>query len=158
GFNVDAIDPVREMVDATRVRAETYKLEERVRTKLGNVYSLPFSNNTFKIVIAMGVLPWLPSIELPLREMNRVLAYGGYLIITLDNCWSVRWLVEPLTNPLIRPGKELFKRALRQFGYKQSSAPWYPTRNRYVDAALENEGFQKLLGRTSGFGPFTCLN
>jgi ubiquinone/menaquinone biosynthesis C-methylase UbiE len=158
GLSVDAIDPVQEMVDATRARAATHKVEERVRTKIGDAYSLPFSDNAFKIVIAMGVLPWLPSIESPLREMNRVLANGGYLIVTLDNRWSLRWLVEPLTNPLITPGKELLKRALRQFGYKQPSAPWYPTANRHVDAVLDNAGFQKLSGTTSGFGPFTCLN
>jgi ubiquinone/menaquinone biosynthesis C-methylase UbiE len=158
GLSVDAIDPVQEMVDATRARAETHKVEDRVRTKIGDVYSLPFSDNTFKIVIAMGVLPWLPSIESPLREMNRVLANGGYLIVTLDNRWSLRWLVEPLTNPLVTPGKELLKRALQQFGYEQPGAPWYPTANGYVDAVLDSTGFQKLLGMTSGFGPFTCLN
>jgi len=158
GFSVDALDPVQEMVDATRARAEKHKLEDRVRTKIGDAYSLPFNDNTFMIAIAMGVLPWLPSIELPLREMNRVLRNGGYLIVTLDNRWSLRWLVEPLTNPLITPGKELLKRALRRFGHERPGAPWYPTANGYVDAVLDNTGFQKLLGTTSGFGPFTCLN
>jgi ubiquinone/menaquinone biosynthesis C-methylase UbiE len=158
GFRVDAIDPIQEMVDATRARSETHKVEERVRTKIGDVYSLPFSDNTFMIVIAMGVLPWLPSIAPPLREMNRVLANGGYLIVTLDNRWSLRWFVEPLTNPLVTPGKALLKRVLRRFGHERPGAPWYPTANGYVDAVLDSTGFQKLSGMTSGFGPLTCLS
>jgi len=158
GLRVDAIDPVQEMLDATRVRAETYKVEERVRTKIGDVYSLPFGDDTFNVVIAMGVLPWLSEIESPLREMNRVLVKGGYLIVTLDNRWSLRWLIEPLTNPLITPGKELLKQALRRLGYKQQDAPWYPTTKPHVDAVLANADFEKLSGMTSGFGPFTCLS
>ena len=157
GLSVDAVDPVQEMVDATRARADIHKVEEMVRTKIGDAYSLPFGDNTFKLVIAMGVLPWLPSIESPLREMNRVLTNGGHLIVTLDNRWSLRWLVDPLTNPLIMPGKELLKRALQRFGYERPVAPWYPTANGYVDVVLHNAGFQKLSGTTFGFGPFTCL-
>jgi ubiquinone/menaquinone biosynthesis C-methylase UbiE len=158
GFSVDAIDPVQAMVDATRARAEKHKVAERVRTKIGDVYSLPFNDNTFLITLTMGVLPWLPSIEPPLHEMNRVLQPGGYLIVTLDNHWSLRWLLDPVTNPVIMPGKELLKRVLRWFGHERPGAPWYPTANWYVDAVLENTGFQKLLGMTSGFGPFICLN
>jgi ubiquinone/menaquinone biosynthesis C-methylase UbiE len=158
GFRVDAVDPIQAMVDATQSRAEQHHLSNRLQTKVGDIYSLPFNDNSFLIALAMGVLPWLPSIEPPLHKMNRVLQPGGYLIITLDNRWSLRWLLDPVTNPVIMPGKELLKRVLRWFGHERSGAPWYPTSNRYVDAVLHNTGFQKLIGITSGFGPFTCFN
>ncbi len=158
GYSVDAIDPVPEMVDATRARAKEHNVEHRVRSNLGDVYCLPFSENRFTIVIAMGVLPWLPSIEPPLREMARVLRDGGYLIVTLDNRWSLRWLVEPLTNPLMTPGKDFIKRTLRRFGHERPGAPWYPSSRATVDAVLNTTGFEKALSMTLGFGPFTCLN
>ena len=158
GYSVDAIDPVQEMVDATRTRATRLGLNARVRARIGDVCSLPFQDETFRMVIAMGVLPWLPSIDQPLREMSRVLRPGGYLIVTTDNLWSLRWWLEPLSNPLVRPAKELLKRVLRLLGREASCAPWYPTSRSTLDGLLESKGLEKVAGLTSGFGPFTCLN
>jgi ubiquinone/menaquinone biosynthesis C-methylase UbiE len=158
GCSVTAMDPVQEMVDATRDRAKTHKVADKVRATLGDVHSLPFVDNAFDIVLAIGVLPWLPSIEPPLREMHRVLRSGGYLIVTLDNHWSLRWLLEPLTNPMIRPVKESLKRLLRLFGHERPGAPWYPMSRSKFDSLLAATRFVKLLGTTLGFGPFTCLN
>jgi ubiquinone/menaquinone biosynthesis C-methylase UbiE len=158
GYKVDAIDTVLEMVNAARARALQHKVDDKVSVNIGDVYSLPFSDNTFNLVIAMGVLPWLPSVEPPLREMNRVLQPGGYLIVTVDNRWALRWLVDPLTNPLIIPGKELIKRVLQRFGHQRPCAPWYPTSKAAFDGVLATTGLTKLSGVTAGFGPFTWLN
>lgn len=158
GFRVEAIDPVEEMVDATRARAQRRGLQERLRADLGDVYSLPFDPSTFELVIAMGVLPWLPSIETPVREMSRVLAPGGHLIVTTDNLWSLRWWMEPLNNPLMRPAKELAQRVRRKLGREPSCAPWYPTSKRALDRVLRDAGLQKTMAFTIGFGPLTCLN
>jgi 2-polyprenyl-3-methyl-5-hydroxy-6-metoxy-1,4-benzoquinol methylase len=158
GYKVDAIDTVQEMVNTARARAKQHKVDDKVRVNIGDVYSLPFSDNKFNVVIAMGVLPWLPFVELPLREMSRALQPGGYLIVTVDNRWALRWLVDPLTNPLIIPGKELIKRVLQGFGHQRPCAPWYPTSKAAFDAVLATTGLEKVSGVTAGFGPFTWLN
>jgi ubiquinone/menaquinone biosynthesis C-methylase UbiE len=158
GYIVDAIDTVQEMVNTARARARQHEVGDKVRVNIGNVYSLPFSDNKFNLVIAMGVLPWLPSVEAPLREMNRVLQPGGYLIVTVDNRWALRWLVDPLTNPLIIPGKEFIKRVLQRFGHQRPCAPWYPTSKAAFDGVLATTGLTKVSAVTAGFGPFTWLN
>jgi hypothetical protein len=96
--------------------------------------------------------------EPPLREMTRVLHSGGYLIVTTDNRWSLRWLLEPLNNPFTMPAKELIQRVRQKFGYEPSCAPWYPSSRAALDDVLKSKGLEKIVGLTAGFGPFTCLN
>jgi SAM-dependent methyltransferase len=158
GLDVDAIDPVPEMVNATRARALRQGVERGVRTSSGDVHSLPFGERTFDLVIAMGVLPWLPSIARPLSEMARVLREGGHLVVTTDNLWSPRWWVEPLSNPLVMPVKTTAQRFLKRLGREPSCAPWYPSTTGRIDRRLEELGLQKIAGLTAGFGPFTCFN
>ena len=77
------------MVDSTEERVNRAGQEQRVRTGQGDVHSLCFPNETFDLVLAIGVLPWLPSIEQPLREMARVLKPGVILSRRLIiNCRS----------------------------------------------------------------------
>src|SRR6516165_1766729 len=100
-LTVDAIDPVGAMTQATRERAAAAYVETRVVVQKGDVHALPFPDGTFALVIALGVLPWLPKIEPPLREMCRVLHPGGYLIATVDAHWQLRQLFDPFQNPLL---------------------------------------------------------
>jgi len=158
GFDVDAIDPVPAMLDATRSRALRHAVKPRVRTASGDVHSLPFEDHAFGLVIALGVLPWLPSVVRPLQEMGRVLRPGGCLVVTTDNLWSLRWWVEPLNNPLIMPAKQAAHRVLKRFGREPSCAPWYPTSAGKLDRLLQHLGFEKTAGLTAGFGPLTCFN
>lgn len=158
GYAVDAIDPVQAMVDSTRDRVTRAGLERRVRVGLGDIYSLPFRDETFAIAIALGVLPWLPSIEKPLREAARVLQQVGHLIVSVDNRWGLRWFLEPLTNPLLRPAKEVARRVMVRFGREKPIARSHFTSIRELDALLIATGFDKVKGITLGFGPFSCFN
>jgi ubiquinone/menaquinone biosynthesis C-methylase UbiE len=153
GHLVDAIDPVQTMVDATRERARRGGQEGRVRSYLGDVNALGFRNETFGLVLAVGVLSWLSSIEQPLQEMYRVLRPGGYLIITVDNRWALKQVLEPLSNPILGPAMELARRLLQRGPKVRAHA--IPLR--HCDALLNAIGFEKVESLTLGFGPFSVF-
>jgi SAM-dependent methyltransferase len=157
GYLVDAIDPVQAMIDSTCRRAAAEGVATRVRATLGDIDAIPFADGTFALAGAMGVLPWLPSIDQALREMHRVLQPNGYLIISVDNRWSLcRWF-DPSQNPVLTPAKELAKRILVHFGYERDGVPSYSISDREFGSLLSLMGFEKLQSITLGFGPFTLL-
>jgi ubiquinone/menaquinone biosynthesis C-methylase UbiE len=158
GYRVDAIDAVQAMVDATRARAVEAGLASRVTSGVGDIRELGFPDETFGLVLAIGVLPWLASMEKPVREICRVLEAGGYAIVSVVNRWGLRQFVEPFTNPLLSPAKDLAKNVLRQCGRSKSAALIRTTAMRECDALLGCAGLDKLAGVTLGFGAFTLFN
>jgi ubiquinone/menaquinone biosynthesis C-methylase UbiE len=158
GYEVAAIDSVIAMVDATRDRARRADLQSMVKTGVGDLHALPFQGETFGLALAIGVLPWLQSIDKAMKEMCRVLQPGGYAIMTVDNRWGLRQFVEPFTNPLLRSTKELTKGFLRPFRRRRMGALNYTTSIAKCDSCLCGAGFDKLYGATLGFGPFSVFN
>jgi SAM-dependent methyltransferase len=158
GYRVDAIDAVQAMVDATRARAAEAGLASRVTSGLGDIHELGFPDETFGLVLAIGVLPWVASMERPIREICRVLEPGGYAIVSAINRWALLKLVEPFANPLLSPAKDLVKNVLRQFGWSKSPTLLRTTSMRECDALLRAAGLDKLAGVTLGFGRFTIFN
>ena len=157
GHVVDAVDTVQAMVDATRDLAAKAGLAGRIRSGLGDIHALPFADGTFGLVVAMGVLPWLPSIDEPMREIHRVLHDGGYLIVNVDNRWGLRQFLDPLKNPLLRPMKEFVKALLRRLGRSKAESLVCAVSTRECDAVLRDVGIEKLDGTTLGFGPFSVF-
>ena len=158
GYRVDAIDAVQAMADATRARAAEAGLASRVTSGLGDIRELGFPDETFGLVLAIGVLPWLASMEKPVREIGRVLEPGGYAIVSVVNRWGLRQFVEPFANPLLSPAKDLVKKLLRQCGWSKSPPLIRTTAKRECDALLRGAGLDKLAGVTLGFGPFTLFH
>jgi len=157
GYVVQAVDTVRAMVDLTSRRAIEAGVDPHVTTALGDIDSIPFADETFPLAVVMGVLPWLPSIEKPLRELHRVIQPGGHLIVSLDNRWSLCRFFDPLMNPLLSPTKELARSILQRLGRTESSVRSYLTSNRQLHSLLRATGFEKLEAITLGFGPFTLF-
>jgi ubiquinone/menaquinone biosynthesis C-methylase UbiE len=158
GYRVDAIDAVQAMADATRARAAEAGLASRVTSGVGDIRELGFPDESFGLVLAIGVLPWLASMEKPVREICRVLEPGGYAIVSVENRWGLRQFVEPFTNPLLSPAKDLVKNVLRQCGRRKGAPLNRTTAMRDCDALLRGAGLDKLVGVTLGFGAFTLFN
>ncbi len=158
GFFLHAVDAVATMVEATRDRVVKAGYGRQVTTGLADMQSLPFPDESFSLVVAMGVLPWLPSASLPLRQVGRVLRPGGYAIVTVDNRWGLRQFVEPYTNPLLGPAKAAFKIALQPFRRPHNRALTRSISIGACDAMLHAAGLKKLTGCTLGFGPFSFFN
>jgi ubiquinone/menaquinone biosynthesis C-methylase UbiE len=157
GHVIEAVDTVQNMVDATRDRATKEGVEHLVRSSVDDINSLSFPDATFSLVIAIGVLPWLSSIENPLREMYRVLHAEGYLIITVDNRWCLSRFLDPVSNPLLAPIRGFAKRVLRWPARGKPCARARVTSTRECDSLLQGAGLEKIQGITLGFGPFSLF-
>jgi ubiquinone/menaquinone biosynthesis C-methylase UbiE len=151
GFEVEAIDSVQAMVDRTRIRTAVSGVAHQVRCAVGDVHALAVPDATFDLVLALGVLPWLPAVERPLREMRRVLRPGGSVIVSVDHRWGLSRLVDPVTNPVLRPVKVAAKRALGRPDRPEPRAQLHSTGE--LDSSLAACGVEKLEGATLGFGP-----
>src|SRR5262249_38289012 len=95
GYTVDAMDSTPAMLRMTRAGAMLRGVEDQIRLHLGDVHALPFEAETFDLVIAIGVLPWLHSERVALLEMHTVLKHGGYLVITADNNARLNRILDP---------------------------------------------------------------
>jgi ubiquinone/menaquinone biosynthesis C-methylase UbiE len=154
GFAVDAVDPVAQMIEATRQRALAAGVGANVATRLGDIHCLPFPDATFALGIALGVLPWLPHLDHSLAELFRVLQPGGHIIASVDARWQLRQMLDPLLNPVLESPRRLAARVLRQ---PSGGVRAYTTSLRAFRRALASHGFLEVAGVALGFGPFTMF-
>lgn len=84
GFAVTALDPVPDMLVATRRRSPGVST---VLARLGEPIPLPSA--AFDAVVAMRVLKWVPAWESAIEEVARVLAPGGRCVLEITNRRSI---------------------------------------------------------------------
>jgi len=86
GAVVSAVDRSAGMIDAARLRARDLRVA--VEFCRADATRLPFATGTFDLVTAVTVLCFVPDAGSAVREMARVLAPGGRLVIGELNRWS----------------------------------------------------------------------
>jgi D-aspartate ligase len=160
GYQVTAVDASAAMTETIRRRAAEAAVASRLQLSLGDAHRLPFSCRVFSLVVALGVIPWLHSPERAAREMARVLAPGGYLVVSADNRARLTDLLDPRRSPVTGPLRRTAKSALAATGR------WRPAgngalatfhRRGELDHILAGAGLEPVAGATFGFGPFTLL-
>ena len=157
GFEVDATDTVAEMIELTRRRGEQANVSARLHTVLNDVHALDFDEETFDVVTALGVIPWLHSPQTAVREIARVLKPGAHLIVTANNIGRLTHLIDPKYNAALRPFRRALKGLLNRLGirFPPRGAPPRFHSLREFKALLSAVGLQTVKGFTLGFGPFT---
>jgi len=85
GFLVQGIDVVPEAIDIAKERSANQKINYQV----GNIYSLPFPDKNFDIIICLGVFQTLDNEKAALKEIKKKLKPSGLLIITTLNRFSL---------------------------------------------------------------------
>ncbi|HUZ48079.1 MAG TPA: methyltransferase domain-containing protein [Terriglobia bacterium] len=161
GFAVTAMDAVQAMLNETGRLVVSTGVAAKVNTALGDVHQLSLKDNTFAMVIALGVLPWLHSPGSALQEMARVLEPGGCLIVNADNRWRMNYCLDPFRFPALMPVRRRIRRTLEQQGLWRefpAKARSQPHSLREFDAMLAGAGLRNERQKTLGFGPFTFLN
>jgi ubiquinone/menaquinone biosynthesis C-methylase UbiE len=158
GYHVDAVDSVQEMVDATQRNGAEAGIADRLCARVADAARLPFKDDAFALVTALGVLPWVPSPQAAILEAARVAAPGGHVLFSADNRASLQGFIDPLFNPLLAPAKRVSKRALTSLELR----PETPTLNRPVslralDTMLSRARLRRVRQTTIGFMPLTIF-
>ena len=160
GARVTAIDPVERMVNLTRESAQEAGVADLIEAQNGDVHALSFANNAFDAAVAVGVIYWLHSPQQALTELFRVLKPGGLLAITADNLQRLTWRVDPWNLGSVIKLRRACGRMLRSAGLRKS-APEIRINSYSIadfDRLIAACGFEKVMGATVGFGPFTLLD
>jgi len=135
GASVTGIDIAEPMLDAARQRAAEHHVD--VRLERADVRSLPFDDESFDVVLAVTVLCFVGDADAAVREMARVLAPGGRLVVGELSRFSVwaawrrvrGWLgSRTWRHATFRSGKELAQ-LLRSAGLeveRVAGAVYYP--------------------------------
>ncbi|MFT5470732.1 MAG: SAM-dependent methyltransferase, partial [Verrucomicrobiales bacterium] len=83
GHQVVAMDAANEMV--ALASEEAAKLDGNGWALRGDALNLPFAENTFDSVLAVGLLEYLPDDEEFLTKIGKILKLGGRAVVTLRN-------------------------------------------------------------------------
>jgi len=154
GCAVEAIDSVPAMLNQTRMLARQEHVDAHVRTLTAESFRLPFKDESFSLVLAVGVIPWLLECGPTVSEVRRVLRTSGVFIGTADNRRRLNHLADPLE--WARAGLRFIRsRAHRRLRGASPSVNMLTISE--MDQQLAHSGLVKQHGVTFGFGPFTLL-
>ncbi len=111
----------------------------------GNVYELPFADQSFDVIVMVRVYNFLESPDLGLKELFRVLAPGGRLILTYNPKPSLGTLTDDLKSALRRtdgpPRRPMsFSRPPTVPVHPSEFPAWAPTRLEF-ERILRQSGF-----------------
>lgn len=160
GFHVYAIDSVETMIEQARKLARESGFTGILSVDIGDAYSLTFEDESFDLVIAVGVIPWLDRPDLAIQQMARVTMPAGYVIVTVNNWARLTNFLDPWLNPALVPLKRGVKDLLDRVGLRRRSLSDIGALNhsrRFIDEAMARVKFIKDRSMTLGFGPFTLF-
>jgi len=159
GYVVEAIDSVDAMIDLTRQNALNCGVEKQINAKVNDIHDLHFPDNSLDVVIALGIAPWIAELNIALKEIFRVLAPGGYVIMNVDNRYRLNHLLDPFYMPALAGLKEGLRRLLENSGLRNVTG--IPRTRRHTvtefDGLLSSAGLVKVKHCMIGFGPFSFL-
>ena len=159
GLRVTAIDNAAEMVKLTNELVQDRNLDDLVSASVADAHELPFADESFAVVIALGVLTWLHAPERALAEMARLAEPGGYVLMNMDNLLRLHFLLDPRLNPAAGVLRRFLRPTLVRMGLRRpQGGPLFHLRAIWsFDASLARVGLERVVGITHGFGPFTFM-
>ena len=80
GSNVFGLDISKDSIDLAKLRAKAHDVESFCQFEVGDAENIPFQDNFFNLVLSYGSLSYL-DMKKAFKEINRVLCYGGTLIV-----------------------------------------------------------------------------
>jgi ubiquinone/menaquinone biosynthesis C-methylase UbiE len=152
GFAVEATDVAPAMLALTRKLVAQAGVGRLVKIRESDACHLSFQDKSFALALAIGVLPWLSSLDEPMRELARVVQPGGYLIVTTDNRLRLNHVLHPFAWTSVLGLKLPAWLAFWRKRQNHPMASMYFIRD--FDSRLAAYGLEKCAGVTLGFGPF----
>jgi ubiquinone/menaquinone biosynthesis C-methylase UbiE len=160
GLRVASADSTPRMTEITRRRAGAVGVRNEISPLLADVHRLPFGDRTFRLVVSLGVLPWLAHPDIAIDQLARVLQPGGYLVLSADNAKRLNRLLDPRYYPILDPVRRAAKTALCAAGLRSPDgqrAAVTAHRGAELDDLVTARDLQIVRWCTFGFGPFTLL-
>ncbi len=159
GLHVTAIDAATEMLQVARGVVDGAGHGAAVELLPGDVHSLTFKDSSFRLVVALGVIPWLHSPAKALAELARVLVPGGSVIVTSDNRARLNHLADPMFSPVLARPRRAIASAWRKVRGVPPDLRFHPHLiwTWQVRRMVEDAGLEVISDRTVGFGPFSFL-
>ncbi|HXB46569.1 MAG TPA: methyltransferase domain-containing protein [Streptosporangiaceae bacterium] len=159
GLLVQAVDRSPAMLELACSRAAAADASARVALTQADAGDLPYADGAFTLVVALGVIPWLPSAAAAAKELARVLRPGGFLVVCAENSAKLNILLDPRHHPWLQPARSAVKAGLIRVGAWRPPAGPRITAHRPAefDRILARSGLRPLARSTLGFGPFTLL-
>src|SRR5262249_12943227 len=145
-------------VELARRHATDAGVTSRLFVELGDVHALAFEDNSFDLVVALGVIPWVERPGLAMQEIARVTRPGGYVILTTDNWAGLIGFLDIVHNPMLKPLKQGINKVLRAVGLHYRVPVVTSQSCRKTDKTLASMKLDKVRSKTLGFGPFTLFN
>jgi ubiquinone/menaquinone biosynthesis C-methylase UbiE len=152
GYAVEAVDTVRDMLLTTKARAVRAAVAHRIRVVQASADHLPYFDNQFSLVLAIGVLPWLACIRKAMMEFIRVTRPGGCLIVTIDHKWRLHELLDPRLHPIHSPLRHYLRDTWR---LPVKVPPTQRCSRRQFDSMIGELRCTKVDAKMLGFGPFS---
>jgi SAM-dependent methyltransferase len=129
-----------------------------ISVQQGDSARIDFSDATFDLVVAIGVMPWTTEAGLSLKQMARVAKPDAAVLVTTDNRWAAHRVLDPRLCPPIIWVKKQVTSALSGLGWMVPKARAHTHSIRAFDRMLRGAELVKTEGRTLGFGPFSFWN
>lgn len=111
GYRVHCIDASPQMIHLAK---KQYGSHEKVVIEVGDVEKLYFPNNTFQIILAMGLMEYLDDENVALQQIKNALDEKGRIIITFPNKrspWRIyNRVMLVVLKPLLKMYKFIFKK------------------------------------------------
>ena len=158
GFLVDGVDTGERMLELARRSSAAAGLADRISLAIGDAHALGFPDRSFDLVIALGVIPWLERPEQGLREMARVTAAGGHVIVSANNRRQLNRILDPRLSPVTDRSKQLALQTARRVGreWTPDKAPRHDSRRR-LERWIRACRLRPERHATLGFGRFSLL-
>src|SRR5258708_2473297 len=91
--------------ELARSREAAADVPGRVALTQADAGQLPYADGAFTLVVALGVIPWLPSAAAAAGELARVLRPGGFLVVCAENSAKLNILLDPRHHPWPQPAR-----------------------------------------------------
>ncbi|NQE46640.1 Ubiquinone biosynthesis O-methyltransferase [ANME-1 cluster archaeon GoMg2] len=100
GFHVVGVDISKEGISTAKKWATCENVQDKVALIVANAEELPFKSESFDFIICSEVLEHLDSPHEGIIELNRVLTWGGEIIMSMPNLFSYYWIRESIWHNL----------------------------------------------------------
>ena len=175
GFSVTGIDISEKMIALAREEMEKSAPLLSCQFEVGDFNTIDFSDHSFDVVVALGLLEYLPDQRSTIGRVHRILKPGGLAVVTVPNTLRISNLLDPigtfllyyflvtlkavLPDRIVQVLRSRFRRS-RSFDGTTCARP-EPQRNRYtpwsLDRLFRNVGFDKVTHVGHHYGPFTFI-